>query len=169
MRLKSGSKFILRDDVLSGISAFDHKMCTMADVRSLIGLKRIFSVGDVTTENLHSNGIRPFMEIVDLKTRRGSEGSFSHLEGSYTVSNEPGTLSHDLFILIKELMNSGGRIEINGEEDLAVIPIIYYSDLNTLVVYGIPGKGMACISVDRSIKENIVELIERIANGRIED
>ena len=58
--------------------------------------------------------------------------------------------------------HDGGRIEIDGEEDLAVIPIIFYSDKNTVVAYGIPDVGMACIPVSSEIKNMVTDLIERM-------
>lgn len=169
MQLKSGSKFVLSQDVLDEVSSYGHRMCVASEILGLSNSSKIISVGDVTTDNLSRLGIPIHIEIVDLKTRRGQEGEFSSKPGAYHVENEAGTLSHDLFLLIRKIMPVGGRIEVTGEEDLAVIPIIYYCDLNTVVVYGIPGKGMACITVDRSVKKNIEELVERISHGRIEN
>ena len=169
MQLKSGSKFVLSQEVIDEVTAYGHRMCSDLEILRASESSKIISVGDVTTYNLKKKGVPIHIEVVDLKTRRGKEGEFASVSGAYHVNNEAGTLSHDLFLLIREIMPVGGRIEVIGEEDLAVIPIIYYCDLNTVVVYGIPGKGMACITVNRSVKENIEQLVERISHGRIEN
>jgi uncharacterized protein (UPF0218 family) len=68
-----------------------------------------------------------------------------------------------MFLLIERMLSgNGGRIEVDGEEDLAVIPIIFYSDINTVVTYGVPDVGMACIKVDEAIKDEVKALIERM-------
>ena len=101
---------------------------------------------------------------MDLKTKRKSDGSFSHVEGSLSVANPPGVITHDLFLAIRNVFEDGRktRIEVNGEEDLAVIPIIFYSKLDTVIAYGIPDKGMACLEVTQSLKEKIDDLLKRM-------
>lgn len=163
MQLKSGNEFVIGEELRELITRSNGAICTPQSILSSFGGMRIISVGDVTTKVLHEGGIKPFIEIVDLKTKRGPEGEFNHVPGSRTISNPPGTLSHELFMLIEELLNSdGGRIEVDGEEDLAVIPIIFYSDKNTVVAYGIPDVGMACIPVSPEVQNMVKELIERM-------
>ena len=169
MLLRSGNRFTISQEILSEVSHFEHHLCKVDDILGTTHKTKIISVGDVTTLNLHRAGVKPFIEVVDLKTKRGMEHQFESIPGSFQVSNPPGTLAHDLFLLLEKLMKSGGRVEVEGEEDLAVIPIIYYSDLNTLVVYGIPDKGMACIAVDADIKSRINDLVKRIENAGIEN
>ncbi|MCL4335645.1 MAG: DUF359 domain-containing protein [Candidatus Thermoplasmatota archaeon] len=163
MQLKSGSEFIISEDLRVEISKSNGPICSVESLSSEYKDCKIVSVGDVTTRNLHNALLTPFLEVVDLKTQRGTEGVFNPVPGSYKIRNNSGTLSHDLFMLIERLIaTGGGRIEIDGEEDLAVIPIIFYSDKNTVVAYGIPNVGMACIRVDSEIKEHVKQLIERM-------
>lgn len=125
----------------------------------------IVSVGDATSRALEKAGIKVKLSIVDLKTKREGRKEFRHRKSSVIVRNEASTLSHDLFIEIERILKSDrtGRIEVIGEEDLAVIPIIYYSDFNTVVSYGVPDVGIACIKVDSQIKEDINSLIGRMS------
>jgi uncharacterized protein (UPF0218 family) len=164
MQLKSGSKYIVDERLREEIASTEPRFCTINDIREFSKTKRIITVGDVTTENVRKSGITPFLQVVDLKSRRGAEGEFQHLEGSIEVESEPGTISHDLFSVIKECLEGEkpSRIEVTGEEDLAVIPIIFYSELDTVVVYGVPGVGMACIEVNSDSRRIVNDLINRM-------
>ncbi len=165
MLLKYGSKFVVKNDVLREISEFRHTLCTSEEIKFLSETKKIVTVGDVTTSELESAGITPFLSVVDLKTKRERKKSFRHKKNSIIIRNEASTLSHDLFIAIKKSLNGNEvtRIEVIGEEDLAVIPIIYYADFNTVVAYGIPDRGIACIHVEQNIKSKTEELIKRMS------
>ena len=164
MQLKSGSKYIIGESLRNDIASTRPVFCDIGKIEEFSKSKRIITVGDVTTEHVHNAGITPFLEVVDLKSRRGLGGDFKHVEGSIKVDNEPGTISHDLFSTIEECMKSGksNRIEVTGEEDLAVIPIIFYSELDTVVIYGVPGEGMACIEVNEDSKKIVNNLINRM-------
>ncbi len=163
MQLKSGSEFVVGDELRSLIAKSNGELCSPVDFSGKYSGSRVIAVGDVTTQVLHDSGIVPFMEVVDLKTKRGSGDSFKSVPGSHRITNEAATLSHDLFLLIEKLLKGeGGRIEVEGEEDLAVIPIIFYSDKNTVVAYGIPDVGMACIQVSLEVKQLVNDLIERM-------
>lgn len=164
MQLRSGSRYVLNDELRNEVARYKHDICTINDLRRLSQTMKIITVGDVTTENARKVSIPIFLQVVDLKSKRGKEGEFQHEEGSVQVYNEPGTLSGDLFAAIERAISSNTptRIEIIGEEDLAVIPIIFYSDTDTVVAYGIPDIGMACIEIDEEIKSLVEGLISRM-------
>ena len=164
MLLRSGSKFIVSDTIRREISRSNGEICSPEIILNRYAGRILCSVGDVTTRNLNSVSAEIFLQIVDLKTKRKSDGSFSHVEGSLKVSNPPGVITHDLFIAIEKVFKEGKktRIEVDGEEDLAVIPIIFYSKLDTVIAYGIPDKGMACLEVTQSLKEKIDDLLKRM-------
>lgn len=163
MQLESGSEFIVNEEIRREISLNNGIVCNPDTIISNFPGKKVISVGDVTTEVLKTSGIKPFIEIVDLKTKRSEKGHYRTVPGSYHIRNEPGTLNHDLFFLIEKIINKdGGRIEIDGEEDLAVLPIIFYSDQNTVVAYGIPDIGMACIDVDENVKKLVHDILSRM-------
>lgn len=164
MRLRSGSRFVLSDDLLREIESYPHELCSIGEIRKLAESHMIVSVGDYTTMVLNSAGIDLKLSVVDLKTKRSEDGRFTHVPGSIMVKNEKSTLSHDLFIQIErstEMKNT--RIEVDGEEDLAVIPIIYYYDVDTVVCYGVPDRGMACITITPQLKKRIGEMMERMS------
>ncbi|MGC8516212.1 MAG: GTP-dependent dephospho-CoA kinase family protein [Thermoplasmata archaeon] len=164
MLLKSGCRFKVSSSINAEISATKHILCTSEYLRTLGSGVRIVSVGDVTTERIVDSGLVPYLQIVDLKTKRSESNAFSHVEGSIVIKNEAGTISHDLFFLIRDIFtqNKPARIEVTGEEDLAVLPIIYYSDDNTVVAYGVPDVGMACLRVDSHLKLIVNNMLERM-------
>jgi len=160
MPLKLDRNIVIGSRERKYIQDFKYSLCSVDDIRELALKNKIISVGDVTTENLKNAGIKLNLQIVDLVTKRDGK-RFMHEEGSITVSNPPGMISIDLMNKIYEFISTGvhGRIEVDGEEDLAVIPIIFYADKNTVIVYGVPDVGMAYIKVNDEIKERIKEMI----------
>jgi hypothetical protein len=164
MRLKSGSKFIVSPEIRREISQSNGELCSPDIILERYAGRTICSVGDVTTRNLRAASIDIFLQVVDLKTKRTTDGSFFHEEGSIRLFNPPGVITHDLFIALEKIFREKKktRIEIDGEEDLAVIPIIFYSKLDTVIAYGIPDTGMACLEVTQSLKRKIDDLLKRM-------
>jgi len=164
MQLKSGSKFIVSPEIRKEISESNGEICSPSTIREKYSRRTVCAVGDVTTRNLRNASIDLFLQVVDLKTKRIADGSFFHEDGSIKINNPPGVITHDLFIALEKIFREGKktRIEIDGEEDLAVIPIIFYSKLDTVIAYGIPDTGMACLEVTQSLKKKIDDLLKRM-------
>ena len=148
------------------IKNFRYSLCSVEDIRLLSKTNKIISVGDVTTENLVNAGIDLKLQVVDLVTKR-DEKHFKHVEGSCQVSSPPGIISVQLMNAIEQILAGkiSERIEVKGEEDLAVIPIIFYADNNTVIVYGVPDMGMAFIKVNEDIKKEIEKMIREMYNN----
>ena len=98
MRLKSGSKFIVSPEIRREISQSNGELCSPEIILERYAGRTICSVGDVTTRNLRAASIDIFLQVVDLKTKRTTDGSFFHEEGSIRLFNPPGVITHDLFI-----------------------------------------------------------------------
>lgn len=164
MQSKSGSDLQVSEKIRNEIASYKAQMCDVGEIMTLSSEKSIVAVGDVTAQTLNDAGIPLLLEIVDLKTQRSEDGTFKHVEDSILVKNPPATLTLELFNAIERCIGrgEGNRIEVQGEEDLAVIPIIFYSDLNTVVVYGVPNRGMACINVNQEAKDYVNNLIKRM-------
>ncbi|MCL4453519.1 GTP-dependent dephospho-CoA kinase family protein [Ferroplasma sp.] len=160
MPLKLDHDIAVGDHARNAIKSFKYSLCNLDDIRLLAMHNKIVSVGDVTTEKLLKAGIEIKLQVVDLVTKR-DERHFEHVEGSCEVANPPGTISLQLMDAIAHFMGQDkiGRIEVSGEEDLAVIPIIFYADNNTVIVYGVPDTGMAFIKVNEDIKKEIENMI----------
>ena len=160
MQLKLDHDIIINEKTRAWIKNFKYTLCTVNDIKGFAGDNKIISVGDVTTENLENNNINIFLEVVDLKTKRENK-NFKHVENSIEVDNPSGIITKKLMDILYNsiILGRSNRIEINGEEDLAVIPIIFYADNNTVIVYGIPNTGMAYIKVNKQIKEMVNNMI----------
>ena len=54
------------------------------------------------------------------------------------------------------------KIIVNGEEDLATLPVIKHSKIGAKVIYGMPDKGMVVVDVNQQAKERANKLLERM-------
>ena len=109
--------------------------------------------------------------IVDYKTKRNvklTEMQMSIIESvkckNVEVDNEPGTISKPLYFEIKKAIKSEvtTKIIVNGEEDLATLPVIKHSKIGAKVIYGMPDKGMVVVDVNQQAKERANKLLERM-------
>ena len=109
--------------------------------------------------------------IVDYKTRRNiklTEMQMSIIESvkskSVKVDNEPGTISQQLYFEIKNAIKSEimTKIIVNGEEDLATLPVIKHSKIGAKVIYGMPDKGMVVVDVNQRTKERANKLLKKM-------
>jgi len=163
MQLRFDSNYYVTEESVNLIKSNNG---TVIDPKTLRGRdgRELFAVGDFTCKVLEELDILPEMEIYDLKTQRG-KGIYKGREGSVRVKNPPGVVTGNLIKLIYTGIHSEKRflIEVDGEEDLAVLPIIFYAPIHSLVVYGIPDVGMAQIEVNdlsKKLVENIFEKME---------
>jgi len=145
----------------------------------------IAAVGDETSKVLNRLGIKFQIAVIDFKIARQKRFSdikelgFFGNEIVYKVLNNPGSVSSALFKTVSEVLK---RVEeqsqiilIDGEDDLAVVPLILLSSLGTYIYYGQPGEahlqspqseasggqGIVKIVVDEDIKAKIRELVAR--------
>jgi len=129
--------------------------------------KLLITVGDETTKKFLDLGVIPSLSIVDLHIRRQkrhetlSEFGFEKDRKIYIAKNEAGTLDPSLFQVLKMHFTSGEKsvILVKGEDDLAVIPVILFAPLGTLVFYGQPDEGVVMLVVSEKLKEEMYVLV----------
>jgi|Deesub1362A_J573_1020465.scaffolds.fasta_scaffold00312_49 hypothetical protein len=145
--------------------------------------KILATVGDIVTLDFLRYEIKPDVIIVDRKTRREVTDIWSEIDrlssdyDSLQVENPPGHLTFSLITgilrAIENIMdyNRRTRIIVEGEEDLAVIPLICLLPENSLVVYGQPDEGVVAIRVTEDKKILIHDILGRMekVNGNGED
>ena len=121
------------------------------EVKSLIDEGKVIVVGDETYKNLLEVGVKPSLAIVDQKIKREKIGG--NIEGGIRVKNPQGMLTAELWEAIRESIDDGNMIVVEGEEDLAVIPCILEADWDDFVVYGQPDEGIVFINITEEVKE----------------
>lgn len=133
----------------------------MESVLPEISGKVVYAVGDVVTINLIRQGLVPDIAVVDGHTMREpvdhSPAVFSH---RIHAKNPPGTLTPDLMdALCRAVEDPGVLILVDGEEDLAVIPLVLAAPPGAVIVYGQPGEGVVLCEVTQEAKMRAREML----------
>jgi uncharacterized protein (UPF0218 family) len=134
------------------------------DIRSIlhnIAGKTIYTVGDVVTFNLVQSGIVPAIAIIDGQSMRepfiGHPGDFQRC---YSARNPSGTLTSELLDVIHKAIEApDALIFVEGEEDLAVIPLVLEAPLGVIILYGQPGEGVVLCDVTTTAKQKAREML----------
>lgn len=115
----------------------------------------VYAVGDVVTENILKAGITPQIAIIDGYTMRSPVNrSPLLLSRRATAWNPAGTITPELIAAIEEAVADPPRlIIVDGEEDLAVIPLVIAAPPGAVVLYGQPCEGVILRIVDAEAKE----------------
>lgn len=131
---------------------------------------RIVAVGDMVTYHLLRAGVVPDVAVVDGRTEREEVDeevveSWRALPVFGRVENEPGTVSSGLVVALRDAL--GGErdsvlVEVDGEEDLAVLPALVLADEGDTVLYGQPGEGMVYVGVDAEKSAHALDLLRRM-------
>ena len=133
----------------------------MDAVIPLITGRVIYAVGDVVTHNLQKRGITPAISVVDGQTMRLPCSRMLAMTGEcLRVENPPGTITDDLVRALEQaIAHTPVTIFVNGEEDLAVIPLVIAAPDGAIVLYGQPHKGIVLRTVDAAAKAEAGRLL----------
>jgi len=125
------------------------------EIVPLIADCTIYAVGDVVTHNLQKRGITPAIAVIDGYTMRSPCKRLPVFRGEcIRVKNPAGTLTVDLIrALDYAIMHPPATVIVDGEEDLAVIPLVIAAPNNAIVLYGQPHKGVVLRRVNFEAKE----------------
>jgi hypothetical protein len=120
------------------------------EVVPLIKGKDVYTVGDVVTHNIWKTGIIPTVAVVDGYSMRLPCNRMTKVHGEcIQVRNPPGTITDELICALEHAVrNPPSTIIVDGEEDLAVIPLVLAADDGAVVLYGQPHKGVVLRTVD---------------------
>ncbi len=118
------------------------------------GRNPLYAVGDVVTDNLHKNNIIPEIAVVDGLTMRSPCHRIPVVKGKcIRVKNPAGTISEDLVKALEHAVRHPPvTIIVDGEEDLAVIPLVIAAPTGAIVLYGQPNEGVVLRTVDCEAK-----------------
>jgi len=130
------------------------------------GLKTI-AIGDITVQEFNQKNVGQFLSIVDFLVQR--QIRFHALlelglnsQNLQNVKNPHGTVTPELFQAVKKAFKTAGEqaILVEGEEDLAVLPVLLIAPLGFLVFYGQPNVGMVMIKVTEENKERAYRMAD---------
>ncbi len=116
----------------------------------------VVAVGDVVTGMFLDAGIVPAVMIIDFKTQRTQDLPELRAAVEKTgarvvpVVNPPAEITRDLWNAIVEALDDDEPVvlQVEGEEDLAVLPVLALAPDGFQVVYGQPGEGVVIVQVD---------------------
>jgi len=144
-----------------------------ADMPKRVGGPRPFAaVGDITAINALRHKLSPKFIVVDYKTQRGpigeDEGVRAYGAAVTTAHCPAGHMTAGLYnaVLLAATSKGTTRIEVEGEEDLAVIPAIMHMEAGATVIYGLPNRGATLVKVDdesRRVAREFLESFEIVA------
>ena len=134
---------------------------SIEEIIPLISHSTVYAVGDVVTHNLHRNGITPAIAVIDGHTMRSPCSHIpSHRGECINVKNPAGTLTDELVrALAYAVLHPPVTISVDGEEDLAVIPLILAAPIGAIVLYGQPHKGVVMRMVNREAQQTAQHFI----------
>lgn len=130
------------------------------------GARAVAAVGDVTASEAVRRGVRPRFVVVDFKTKRGpipeDDAVRTYGEEVERVRSPPATITAALYNAVARAARraSTTRIEVEGEEDLAVMPAIIHLEAGATVIYGLPNRGVTAVKVDNKSRRLAREFLE---------
>jgi len=135
---------------------------SIEEIIPLISSGTVYAVGDVVTHNLQRNGITPAIAVIDGQTMRSPCNRMPALQGEcINVKNPAGTITDELIhALTYAVLHPPVTINVDGEEDLAVIPLILAAPLGAIVLYGQPHKGVVMRTVNREAQQTAQQFLD---------
>lgn len=124
--------------------------------------KKIISVGDQATKNLLERGISPMLGIVDYMIQRQPVGyTYSSFKLVLKAKNPPGKITPQAWEAVsKALKKQNVLLEIEGEEDLLVLPVMALAGKGALIFYGQPEDGLVLVEMTKKSKEYAKTLLD---------
>lgn len=126
-------------------------------------------VGDLVAYCAFAVKIKPEIVVLDGKTLRERNLRFEIPEeySKIYAKNPPGFITSDLINALKKAVETAKTkkkvvVLIDGEEDLAVMPLGLLLPENSLIVYGQPREGVVALIVDKDAKAKILKLLKQM-------
>ena len=134
-------------------------------IKKMCAGSRVIAVGDICVLEMLKVCVIPHLAVFDFVSKRQPLDSSlrKELERQFPnpvrYKNPKGTLSEKLIDDAPALIERGGAVLIDGEEDLTTLAFILGAKDGDTVVYGQPDKGMVVVKVDKKIKDKVRKLI----------
>lgn len=130
----------------------------------------VIAVGDVVTRHLEDADARPGLAVVDWVTEREELAREKRPDAAgynvrLAVKNPAATLTAGLLDALRVGIERGEKtvVVVDGEEDLATLPVLAVAPVGASVVYGQPDEGMVHVRINDEIRTRACELLSRMA------
>jgi uncharacterized protein (UPF0218 family) len=133
----------------------------------LEGVKKIFTVGDATTERLISFGITPDIAVVDgLERRSRRDHSINYHAKEMLCTNPAGTISKEAVNVLQIALKTSPPItvKVKGEEDMLALPLFTLAPKGSAVLYGQPLEGIVLVYITEEKQNQAKDLMEKISS-----
>jgi len=127
------------------------------------------TVGDVCSAKAITDRKAPTLVVYDKRVQRKPAPAEAKVIESYEakkvkVRNDPGTISDEADEAVKTALASKVRtkIEVEGEEDLIVLPVLVHAKEGTKLYYGQPNGGMVGITVTKQAKQRAGKILSEM-------
>jgi uncharacterized protein (UPF0218 family) len=110
----------------------------------LLARKKVYAVGDVVTRELLGHGVTPALAVIDQRSMRvPCEDIPPYPSHRFYVRNPAGVITDELTDCIDQALRiEPSVIVVEGEEDLAVIPVVLAAPEGGILLYGQPHQGV---------------------------
>lgn len=144
----------------------------LGSVPSGLEAEKTITIGDIATQKFNQENIGQFLSIVDFAVNRQKKfdklsdlGFLGDIE-TIETENPAGSITPELFDSVRKAFGSENRkiILINGEEDLAVLPVLLVAPLGFVIFYGQPDQGLVEFSVTEENKEKAYDLVSKFTS-----
>jgi uncharacterized protein (UPF0218 family) len=136
-------------------------------ISMLQGAKKIFTVGDATTERLISFGITPDIAVVDgLERRSRRDYPINYHAKEMLCTNPAGTISKEAVHVLQAALETRPPItvKVKGEEDMLALPLFTLAPKGSAVLYGQPLEGIVLVHITEEKQNQAKDLMDKISN-----
>jgi uncharacterized protein (UPF0218 family) len=154
-------------------------------VAAMEGADVVVAVGDVVSLTLKTLGVTPRLFVCDYQTQRGLPGGqatpaaakqAAHEKTLYEIElgswgdlafrvrNPAASITREAWDAVRlGLQHDDGpvRVVVEGEEDLLGIPCFLEAPVGSVVLYGMPNRGVVVVRVDAAFKARVAALLAR--------
>ena len=124
----------------------------------------LITVGDRTTEKMIEFDLIPSLQIIDNLEKREKRTSPMITDDTTElfIVNPATEITPQSIDLIKKsfTLKSPVRINVEGEEDLLVLPVCIYAPDNAIVMYGQPNEGLVIVKITPEIRNKTQSLLD---------
>lgn len=119
--------------------------------------KKLITVGDITSKLFDAD-----IRIFDGRILRNIYVDTP--EPTITAENPPAAIDKDIWDILEKSLKSDRKekIHINGEEDLLVLPLLILSEPDTIIVYGLPRRGICYVIPDEKTKSFADTIVKKM-------